>query len=60
MIPLSDEEAEREAVRLGAYKLFASAGDWNVGFFLKNGFTVRGELDDYPKGHRAYEIEKRI
>ena len=53
-------EAEREAKENGAYVVVTNACDWNVGFFLKNGYTVRGELEDYPKGHRAYELEKRI
>ena len=53
-------EIEREAKEKGAYIMFANAGDWNFGFFLKNGFAVRGELEDYPKGHHAYELEKRI
>lgn len=50
---------EREAAENGAYKLFASAGDWNVGFFKKNGYSVMGELKDVPKGHSCYELEKR-
>ena len=53
-------EAEREAKENGAYIMFANAGDWNAGFFLKNGFAVKGELEDYPKGHHAYEMEKRL
>ena len=53
-------EAERAAKESGAYVMQTHACDWNVGFFLKNGYTVRGELEDYPTGHRAYELEKRI
>lgn len=53
-------DAEREAKEKGAYLVLTYACDWNVGFFLKNGYTVRGELEDYPKGHRAYELEKRL
>lgn len=53
-------EVEREAKKLGAYVMFADAGDWNDGFFKKNGYTVRGKLEDYPKGHCCYELEKRI
>ena len=29
-------------------------------FFFNNGFAARGELTDYPRGHTAYELEKRI
>ena len=32
--------------------------DWNVGFFAKAGFEVTGELQDFPKGHTYYLIEK--
>ena len=50
----------REAVEKGAYKLFASAGDWNVGFFRKNGYAPTGELKDVPRGHSCYELEKPL
>lgn len=53
-------EIEREAKENGSYLLICNACDWNVDFFLKNGYTVRGVLEDYPKGHRAFELEKRI
>ena len=32
--------------------------DWNVGFFLKSGYKVTGELQDFPKGHTYFLIEK--
>ena len=53
-------EVEREAKEAGAYIMLTYACDWNVGFFTKNGYTVRGVLEDYPKGHRAYELQKLI
>ena len=53
-------EVEREAKENGAYVILSYCCDWVSGFFFTNGFTVRGELEDYPKGHTAYEIEKRI
>ena len=53
-------EIEREAKEAGAYIMLTYACDWNVGFFTKNGYTVRGVLEDYPKGHRAYELQKLI
>ena len=34
--------------------------DWVSAFFFQNGFTPRGKLENYPKGHTAYELEKRI
>ena len=32
--------------------------DWNVGFFAKAGYKVSGELEDFPKGHTHFLIEK--
>ena len=37
-----------------------NAGDWNVDFFRKNGYLLRGELKDVPKGHNCYELYKMI
>lgn len=54
------EETEREMKEKAAYVMLAGCCDWVSGFFFKNGFTARGELPDYPKGHTAYELEKRI
>ena len=53
-------EVEREAKEKGAYVAFTHGCDWAAGFFIRNGYTVRGELPDYPKGHSAYELEKRL
>ena len=53
-------EIEREAKEKGAYVILSYCCDWVSAFFFQNGFTPRGKLDDYPKGHTAYELEKRI
>ena len=53
-------EVEREAKENGAYVILSYCCDWVSGFFFQNGFSPRGELPDYPKGHTAYELEKRI
>lgn len=53
-------EIEREAKEAGAYVLLSYCCDWVSGFFFANGYAARGELPDYPKGHTAYELEKRI
>ena len=44
----------------GASMILTSAGDWNVDFFKKNGYLLRGELKDVPKGHDCYELYKMI
>ena len=51
---------ERELKKNGAYVILTDGCDWVADFFFKNGYTARGELADYPKGHAAYELEKRI
>lgn len=53
-------ETEREAKTKGAYVILSGCCDWVSGFFFKNGYAARGELPDYPRGHTAYELEKRI
>ena len=52
---------EQEAKEKGAYRLAIEPFDWNVGFFRKNGYeTVTGVLEDYPKGHTMYCMEKPL
>ena len=51
---------EREVKENGAYVILSQCCDWVSGFFFANGYTARGALEDYPKGHTAYELEKRI
>ena len=53
-------EAEAFAKANGASMVLTTAGDWNVGFFRKNGYLPRGELRDVPKGHDCYELYKMI
>ena len=54
------KEAEAFAKENGASVMLTTAGDWNVGFFRKNGYLLRGELKDVPKGHDCYELYKTI
>lgn len=54
------KEAEAFARENGASMLLTSAGDWNVEFFQKNGYLLRGELKDVPKGHDCYELYKML
>ena len=54
-------EYEREAKENGADVVFLEAYDWNVGFFRKNGYgTVTGVLEDYPKGHTMYCMQRSL
>ena len=54
------KEAETLAKENDAAMILTTAGDWNVGFFQKNGYLIRGELKDVPKGHDCYELYKMI
>ena len=54
------QEAEKLAKKNGASMVLTNAGDWNVDFFKKNGYLLRGELKDVPKGHNCYELYKMI
>ena len=54
------KEAEKCARENGASMVLTNAGDWNVDFFQKNGYLVRGELKEVPKGHNCYELYKMI
>jgi GNAT superfamily N-acetyltransferase len=54
------KEIEKFAKENDAPLITTSAGDWNVGFFRKNGYLLRGELKDVPKGHDCYELYKTI
>ena len=54
------KEAEKLAKENDAAMILTTAGDWNVGFFQKNGYLLRGELKDVPKGHDCYELYKMI
>ncbi len=53
-------ETEQFAKENGASLITTSAGDWNIGFFQKNGYLVRGELKDVPEGHSCFELYKMI
>ena len=54
------QEVEKLAKENNASVVLTSAGDWNVDFFKKNGYLVRGELKDVPKGHNCYELFKKV
>ena len=54
------QEVEKLAKENGTTMILTSAGDWNVDFFKKNGYLLRGELKDVPKGHNCYELYKMV
>ena len=56
LLKLTEEFAKEN----GASMVLTNAGDRNVDFFKKNGYLLRGELKDVPKGHDCYELYKMI
>ena len=54
------QEVEKLAKANDTPMILTTAGDWNVEFFKKNGYLLRGELKDVPKGHDCYELYKMI
>ena len=54
------KKAEELAEENDAPMILTTAGDWNVDFFKKNGYLLRGELKDVPKGHDCYELYKTV
>ncbi|MBR3429373.1 MAG: GNAT family N-acetyltransferase [Clostridia bacterium] len=53
-------EVEAFAKVNGTSMILSYAGDWVIDFFQKNGYLLRGELKDVPKGHDCYELYKVI
>ena len=51
-------EVGKEMKENGAYVIFLEACDWAVDFFKKNGYTVNGFYEDFPRGHRLYDLKK--
>ena len=50
---------EKKAREKGAHKIIAEEiYDWNVDFFLKNGYKIAGTLPDLPKNHKYYVLDK--
>ena len=52
---------EKKAKEKGAVKFIAEEiYDWNVDFFLKNGYHAAAVLPDLPKDHTCYIVEKDV
>ena len=52
---------EKKAKEKGTNKIISEEiYDWNINFFLKNGYQVAGELKDLPKGHSFFIVEKDL
>lgn len=52
---------EKKAKEKGGRKIIAlEIYDWNIDFFLKNGYHVAGSLPDLPKEHSYYVVDKDL
>ena len=55
------KQFEKKAKEKGATKILSEEiYDWNVGFFLKSGYQIAGELKDLPKGHSFFVVYKDL
>jgi GNAT superfamily N-acetyltransferase len=54
-------EAEAEAVRRGCHHAWLDTFSFQArGFHEKLGYSVFGQLEDYPVGHRRFFLAKRL
>ena len=52
---------EKQAKAKGATSVVAEeVFDWNLNFFLKNGYEIAQKLDNFPKGHTFYVVRKDL
>ena len=55
------DTAERFAAERGAAQSTLETHSYQaIDFYLKRGYTVFGELEDYPPGHRKFFLRKRL
>lgn len=55
------KHAEDTAVKNGATIAMLDTFDFQAeGFYLKNGYTPFGEINDFPKGHRRIYFSKKL
>jgi GNAT superfamily N-acetyltransferase len=53
--------AEAEAVRRGCHSVHLDTMSFQARpFYEKNGYTVFGQLDNFPKGHTRYFMKKSL
>jgi ribosomal protein S18 acetylase RimI-like enzyme len=54
-------EAEREAVRRGCQNVYLDTFSFQaVDFYLKLGYRIFGELEDFPPGHKRVFLRKTL
>ena len=54
-------EAEREAIRRGCQNIYLDTFTFQaVDFYLKLGYRIFGELEDFPPGHKRVFLRKTL
>ncbi len=54
-------QAEAEAIRRGCHQIVLDTHSFQApGFYTKLGYRIIGAHQDYPKGHQAYYLEKKL
>ncbi|HEX8370307.1 MAG TPA: GNAT family N-acetyltransferase [Pyrinomonadaceae bacterium] len=54
-------EAEREALGRGCRSIYLDTFSFQaVGFYLKLGYRIFGELEDFPPGHKRVFLQKTL
>ena len=54
-------QAEQQALVSGAHGVLLDTFDWQAeGFYLRQGYSVFGRLDDYPPGHQRIYLRKAL
>ena len=52
---------EEEAIQKGAKIAVLDTFDFQAkDFYLKNGYAIFGELDNFPEGHKRYYLSKKL
>jgi len=54
-------DAEKEAIRRGCKNAWMDTHEFQArGFYESRGYTLFGELQDYPEGHARYFMQKAL
>lgn len=55
------KKAEDEAKKMGAYIALLDTFDFQApDFYVKNGYSLTGSIDGFPKGHKRYYFKKEL
>ena len=54
-------EAEQEALERGCHHVYLDTQDFQaLPFYQKRGYTIYGELENMPLGHKRYSLQKKL